>query len=195
MSADGSEGVWCLVVPHHAEGARLARHRLAASLTGLLPDATLADIVAVMAELVGNAVRHAAPLPGGVVRVAWRLLRVGGIEIRVTDGGAATLPAVRRVESDAPDGRGLAIVAALSDHWGVDRDGLGQCVWARLTLKEGSPANALRIKGDPSFQRARLIGQDMHLGPPRPEPSSEPPIRITSMPCRSSCALVSTLRS
>ena len=39
------------------------------------------------------------------------------------------------------------------------------------------------------------MGQDMHRGPPRPEPSSEPGIRITSIPARSSCRLVSTFRS
>jgi anti-sigma regulatory factor (Ser/Thr protein kinase) len=136
----GADRVWCVVVPHHAEGARLARHRLAGSLAGLMPAAAVADTVAVAAELLGNAVRHAAPLPGGVVRVAWRLLRAGGIEIRVTDGGAATPPTVRQVGSESPDGRGLAIVAALSEGWGVDRDGLGQCVWARLTAPTTRPA-------------------------------------------------------
>jgi anti-sigma regulatory factor (Ser/Thr protein kinase) len=132
-----------VVVPHHAEGARLARHRLAASLAGMMPAVALADAVAVAAELVGNAVRHAAPLPGGVVRVAWRLLLTGGIEIRVTDGGAATPPTERRVGSDSPDGRGLAIVSALADRWGVDRDGLGQCVWARLTVPAPLPGATL----------------------------------------------------
>jgi anti-sigma regulatory factor (Ser/Thr protein kinase) len=133
--------MWCLVVPHHAEGARRARHRLAASLSDVMPSMTLADAVAVAAELVGNSVRHASPLPGGVVRVAWRLLS-GGIEIRVTDGGAPTSPVERQVGSESPDGRGLAIVSALADGWGVDRDGLGQCVWARMTTPTAHPAGA-----------------------------------------------------
>jgi hypothetical protein len=66
-----------------------------------------------------------------VVRVAWRLV-AGGIEIRVTDGGALTPPTERQVGSESPDGRGLAIVSALTQGWGVDRDELGQCVWARM---------------------------------------------------------------
>jgi anti-sigma regulatory factor (Ser/Thr protein kinase) len=131
---------WEITVPHHAEGASQARHRLATSLVGLIPAAVLADIVAVTAELVGNAVRHAAPLPGGVVRVAWRLLRSDRIEVRVTDGGADTTPAERRVGSDSPDGRGLMIVAALSERWGIDRDGPGQCVWARVGITPTRPA-------------------------------------------------------
>ena len=42
---------------------------------------------------------------------------------------------------------------------------------------------------------SRSIGQDMQRGPPRPRPSSEPAIVMTSMPSRRSRVLVSTLRS
>jgi anti-sigma regulatory factor (Ser/Thr protein kinase) len=131
-----AERAWCVVVPHHARGARLARHRLAAELGDAIRPTLLADAIAVVAELVGNAVRHAEPLPGGVVRVAWRLRPNGAgaaVEVRVTDGGASDPPQVRRVGPDSTDGRGLTIVAALADRWGVERDGLGQSVWAELT--------------------------------------------------------------
>jgi anti-sigma regulatory factor (Ser/Thr protein kinase) len=131
-----AERAWCVVVPHQANAARIARHRLAAAVAGLVTRERLADAMAVAAELVGNAVRHATPLPGGVVRVAWRLLTGGGLLIRVTDGGSpdgpTAIPRVRPPSLDALNGRGLAIVAALSDRWGVERDGLGQCVWAEL---------------------------------------------------------------
>jgi len=132
------ERAWCLVVPHHAHGARVARRRLAAELAGNLPGPVLADVTAVLAELVGNAIRHADPLPGGVVRVAWRLRPAGErqvIEIRVTDGGADLTPAVRAIDLEASDGRGLTIVSALADRWGVERDGLGQSVWAELSCR------------------------------------------------------------
>ena len=56
----------------------------------------------------------------------------GGLLIKVTDGGSPNAPAIRPPSADAVDGRGLAIVEALSRRWGVDRDGLGQCVWAEL---------------------------------------------------------------
>jgi hypothetical protein len=71
--------------------------------------------------------------------VAWRLRPAGSkidretVEVRVTDGGATEQPRVRAIPTDAIDGRGLSIVAALSDRWGVDRDGLGQSVWAELS--------------------------------------------------------------
>jgi anti-sigma regulatory factor (Ser/Thr protein kinase) len=125
------ETTWSIVLPHDIRSATEARHRLAESLAALLPSGTLADAVAVLAELVGNSVRHAAPLPGGVVRVAW-LVIPGGVELRVTDGGADSIPTPRAATVDAVDGRGLAIVAAFSQRWGVSRDSRGQCVWARL---------------------------------------------------------------
>lgn len=132
MSTAVAERAWCVVVPHHARGASLARHRLATELAGIVPPLLLADVVAVTAELVGNSVRHADPLPGGVIRVAWRLLRGDVVEVRVTDGGARSTPHIRHADLDAPDGRGLTIVAALADQWGVERDGLGQSVWAQV---------------------------------------------------------------
>ncbi|MGS2617271.1 ATP-binding protein [Micromonospora sp. LZ34] len=124
-----------MVVPHHATGARLARRRLAEELAEVVPPMLLADLVAVLAELVGNAVRHADPLPGGVVRVAWRLWTSAEgqrVVLRVTDGGAAAGPRIRSADPDAVDGRGLHIVSGLADRWGVDRDGLGQSVWAEF---------------------------------------------------------------
>ncbi len=127
-----AERAWCVVVPHHARGAQQARHRLAAELDGVLPAPLLSDVVAVVAELVGNSIRHAGPLPGGVVRVAWRV-RGNVIEVRVTDGGAPNIPAPRDAGPEEVDGRGLTIVQALANRWGVERDGLGQSVWAELS--------------------------------------------------------------
>ena len=132
VSTTIAERAWCVVVPHHPRGAHVARHRLAEELRALVSSERLADAVAIAAELVGNAVRHASPLPGDVVRMAWRLMPTGSIEIRVTDGGAMAGPQMRVAEPEAIDGRGLTIVAALADHWGVERDGLGQCVWASI---------------------------------------------------------------
>jgi two-component sensor histidine kinase len=131
-----AERAWCVVVPHHARGAQQARLRLAAELAGVLPPTLLSDVVAVVAELVGNSIRHAGPLPGGVVRVAWRVREFASgsaVEVRVTDGGAQNIPAPREAGPEELDGRGLTIVQALADRWGVERDGLGQSVWAELS--------------------------------------------------------------
>ncbi len=134
-----TDRAWVVVVPHHARGARQARHRLTGELTGALGSDLLADVIAVVGELVGNAIRHARPLPGDVVRVAWKVRGGSGrqfVEVRVTDGGGdPELPRERIAAPDSVDGRGLAIVAALADRWGVDRDGLGQSVWAELSTR------------------------------------------------------------
>jgi anti-sigma regulatory factor (Ser/Thr protein kinase) len=93
VSTAVAESAWCVVVPHHARGARQARHRLTAALTGSIPPALLADVISVAAELIANAVRHAEPLPGGVVRLAWRLRTSEDsrwVEVRVTETGAAS---------------------------------------------------------------------------------------------------------
>jgi anti-sigma regulatory factor (Ser/Thr protein kinase) len=132
VSTTIAERAWCVVVPHHPRGAHTARHRLSDELGSLVSADRLADAEAIAAELVGNAVRHAEPLPGDVIRVAWRLLEGGGLEIRVTDGGSPAGPQMRVASPESLDGRGLTIVAALADHWGVERDGLGQCVWASI---------------------------------------------------------------
>src|SRR3990170_3196209 len=98
VSTAVAESAWCVVVPHHARGARQARHRLATALAGAIPPALLADVISVAGELVANAVRHAEPLPGGVVRLAWRLRTSDEgrfVEVRVTDGGAPQLPRPR----------------------------------------------------------------------------------------------------
>jgi len=138
--AGAPEHRWSVVVTHDAAGARLARQRLATELAHLLPTELLVDAAAVLAELVANAVRHARPLPGGVVRVA-AAIQVGLhgavlVRVRVTDGGAPHQPAERSASPDAVNGRGLRIVSALAAKWGVEPDGSGTCVWAEL----GTPA-------------------------------------------------------
>lgn len=131
-----TERAWCVVIPHHPQGAGMARRRIQAELIQLVPSEMLADVITVVAELVGNAIRHAEPLPGGVVRVAWTSRYAGGdhvIEVRVTDGGGESVPHRRLHDIDSLNGRGIAIVEALASRWGVDRDGFGQSVWARVT--------------------------------------------------------------
>ncbi|HEX5540919.1 MAG TPA: ATP-binding protein [Micromonospora sp.] len=135
MPAVVTERTWSVLVSHSALGARAARHRLADELADVVRPALLADVVAVLAELVGNAVRHADPLPGDVVRVAWRVrgeVEADAVEVRVTDGGSAAVPRVRTVGPDSIGGRGLSIVAALSRRWGVERGSRGQSVWAEV---------------------------------------------------------------
>ena len=93
---------------------------------GVVDDAQL-----VLAELVGNAVRHGAPLPGGQLDVTWTL-RARAVELRVTDGGGG-MPCRGAVRDAAESGRGLAIVDAVAAAWGVEHPrGDRTTVWARV---------------------------------------------------------------
>jgi serine/threonine-protein kinase RsbW len=85
----------------------------------------------VVAELVGNAVRHASPLPDGAVRAHWQI-RDGVVEIEVTDGGGSTRPTPQRPPWHAVSGRGLRIVRSLAHEWGVVRTDPGHTVWASV---------------------------------------------------------------
>jgi anti-sigma regulatory factor (Ser/Thr protein kinase) len=138
-----TERVWSGSIPHHALAASVARARMSSELSAEVGPDLLADAVAVIAELVGNAIRHAQPLPGDVIRVTWRVRHLSDLHhvtITVTDGGSDRRPIVRRPDPEALDGRGLAIVEALSDEWGVEHDGLGQTVWAEIRHATRVPA-------------------------------------------------------
>jgi anti-sigma regulatory factor (Ser/Thr protein kinase) len=90
------------------------------------------DALLVLSELVGNALRHARPLDGGCLRVAWRISD-DEVEVAVADGGSSTTPRADRPPFGAPSGRGLGIVDELSENWGVQGPGTDhQLVWAVL---------------------------------------------------------------
>jgi hypothetical protein len=97
-----------------------------------------ADAGAVVTELMTNALRHALPLPpdDGATRSAWP------IRLGLADPGPYVICAVADPCTDVPTprhadwhdeaGRGLLVVAALSDHWGYCSapDQQGKVVWA-----------------------------------------------------------------
>lgn len=120
-------------VPLAASSAPTVRKRLARDLTVAgVPSAQAQDACLVLAELVGNAVRHGAPLAGGVLDVDW-IVDDGVVEVRVTDGGHE-VPRQRTVDLGAESGRGLAIVDAVATSWGVARPHAGgTTVWARVS--------------------------------------------------------------
>jgi serine/threonine-protein kinase RsbW len=84
------------------------------------------DVGLVVAELVGNAVRHSSS------SVALSLdAHDNQITVSVTDGSHA-MPLPRGTDELAEDGRGFAIIDALAVSWGVERHPNGKRVWAQL---------------------------------------------------------------
>jgi anti-sigma regulatory factor (Ser/Thr protein kinase) len=109
-----------------------ARRALSDDLTSEgVYDHAVCDAVLVVSELVSNAILHAYPLPGEQLKVAW-IVDNGWLELAVSDGGSATMPQAGHPTAASVDGRGLAIVAHISQTWGVRTDEVGLTVWAIL---------------------------------------------------------------
>ncbi|UUU31633.1 ATP-binding protein [Streptomyces sp. CA-210063] len=115
-------------------GARLARRTVAQRLHawGIARGSEVYEnAVLVTAELVTNAAMH------GYVQGHSFLLKVvwvtGTVRIEVADACEKQRPKTRRSEPEAESGRGLLIVEALADKWGVEDRDLGKTVWAELS--------------------------------------------------------------
>ncbi|MFI6810291.1 SpoIIE family protein phosphatase [Streptomyces luteogriseus] len=84
----------------------------------------------VVSELVTNAIRHAEP------PVQLRLIHDSTLICEVSDGGN-TAPHLRRARTYDEGGRGLLLVAQLTERWGTRQSAAGKTIWAEQTL---SPA-------------------------------------------------------
>ncbi|WP_327325719.1 ATP-binding protein [Streptomyces sp. NBC_01210] len=120
--------------PRHRRTVGLARTLLSETLArwslGTLNDAA----AVVLSELLTNAVCHAHTSPGREIETHFLLVQ-DGVRIEVHDS-ATQLPRLRPVDLAADDGRGLLLVAALADGWGVsERIGVGKAVWAVLAVR------------------------------------------------------------
>jgi len=91
------------------------------------------DARLIISELVANAIRHAQPLPDGNLGISWRL-DPRGVQVAVTDGGAATQPRRVHAPASARAGRGLALVEELSISWWAERTRSRSTVYAVLSM-------------------------------------------------------------
>jgi len=112
-----------------------------------VPSRAIEDVLLVVSELVGNAVRHAQPrpVPGvtGGIRLRWRVVDKQVVLIHVTHAGTASWPQVRSPSPSETAGRGLAIVDAMASDWGVSADRSEVTVHAII----GGPAENTRPGG------------------------------------------------
>ncbi|MGK3944630.1 SpoIIE family protein phosphatase [Streptomyces caeruleatus] len=81
----------------------------------------------VASELVTNAIRHAT----GPVQL--RLLRDRALICEVSDG-SGTSPRLRRARTEDEGGRGLFLVAQLTERWGTRYTSDGKIIWTELPL-------------------------------------------------------------
>jgi anti-sigma regulatory factor (Ser/Thr protein kinase) len=95
-----------------------------------LPDACWADDVTLLvSELASNAVRHAKSPFTVAVGCDGAIVRVD-----VTDD-SVDLPVARVPSVDAVTGRGLMIVEALANRWGVEPSDSGKTVWFEIDCR------------------------------------------------------------
>lgn len=122
-----------LTVPFSRHAAGAARSALRSGLSGAgVAQPVIDDAQVVVSELVTNAVRHASPRPDGQVDVEWAV-DSDRLWLRVIDGGLGT--GLRHGGlRDGFGGRGLSIVAALSDAWDFEPRPEGTTVTAVLVL-------------------------------------------------------------
>ncbi|WP_405687154.1 ATP-binding protein [Streptomyces sp. NBC_00057] len=118
-------------------GARLARRLAGERLDawGIAYGSDAHDeLTLIVAELSANAVRHGR-VPGRDFRL--RLSAEGAtLRVEVTDSRGESIPALTEPSNDLDAGRGLLLVAALTDRWGWYPcvDGPGKTVWAVLDV-------------------------------------------------------------
>ncbi|MEV5429075.1 SpoIIE family protein phosphatase [Streptomyces sp. NPDC052701] len=142
---------------------------LGAPGTEHLTDRLAEDALLVVSELVTNAVVHA----GTGVELTCRLEETGALLLEVRDHHPSRAP--RGGESDPPGGepeygRGLRLVAALAEAWGITYRTDAKTVWARLA-PEGRPAGqeAEACTEERALERGLEVAGMLAPEPPRAE--------------------------
>lgn len=119
-------------------------------------DSVVDDAVLILSELLSNACRHGRPLGrteigDGDVRAAWRVDKAGRLTVEVTDGGGPTRPVPATPSVTARGGRGLNIISALAQEWGVRDNVSGEVtVWVLVTEARREERTAGGSAGGPA---------------------------------------------
>jgi serine/threonine-protein kinase RsbW len=124
-----NRGTVGVLLPGHPRSASEAR-AFARRVLGPRHPALQAVEIAV-SELATNAVRHTVSgLPGGRFLVTLAVTRAG-VLVSVYDGGASGVPHIPD-RTEGEHGRGLEIVSALAEEWGIGRHDDGRVTWCLI---------------------------------------------------------------
>jgi anti-sigma regulatory factor (Ser/Thr protein kinase) len=115
--------------PASPESVPTARH-FVANAAGDLPKEIAESAALMVSELATNAIKH-----GGTDFEVLVERTASSLHVEIVDRGEGS-PIVRRARPEDSSGRGLHIVEALADDWGVrpSSDGPGKTVWFTLSL-------------------------------------------------------------
>jgi serine/threonine-protein kinase RsbW len=112
---------------------RVARRRLKSILRDV-PSRALDDILLLTTELLTNSLRHAGLGAKDRVHLVVRSTK-SAVRVAITDPGSGEVFSPRRPGPQETGGRGLLLVAEMSDRWGVDRS-QATTVWFEVSLVE-----------------------------------------------------------
>ena len=128
-----------IALPRSPASVGTARRFIAARTAAWsFPEPAGAQLVLIGSELVTNAVLHAR------TELTLTLeLRDGRVRISVRDRSRVP-PTLRHYRADALTGRGLGVVAALSDRWGISTAADGKVVWAEVVASGNAGTVARR---------------------------------------------------
>ncbi|MFI2791271.1 ATP-binding protein [Kitasatospora sp. NPDC018614] len=126
----GGRRVWRL--PFSAEAGDVAGLRRFLRLHLELWDAQeLSDVAQLcVSELVANVIKHVGPGTPSLLVVSMEGTR---LRIEVHDPDARALPVLNDADLDAVTGRGMALVNAIADRWGVDLAAGRKSTWCELS--------------------------------------------------------------
>ena len=149
-----------------ADSAPVARAALRHLLRGTMFEARLDDGELALSELVTNAVLH------GRNPLSLRLVLTDHcVRVEVRDGSPLS-PSFSMLDPAAVTGRGLMLITAASDRWGVEPEPDGKCVWFELheagaiTELEADVDALLAAWGDdldedPALEKVRVVLTDL----------------------------------
>ncbi|KPH97839.1 putative PAS/PAC sensor protein [Actinobacteria bacterium OK006] len=121
------QDIACWQLPDEPMAAGQARHSIRKQLAAWDLEELSMTTELLVSELVGNVVRHAS----GPITI--RLLRSRTLICEVSDG-SLSMPRIRRAADTDEGGRGLQLVAAMTDRWGARYTPSGKCIWTEQAL-------------------------------------------------------------
>lgn len=133
-----------VALPRSTAAAASARDHVRGRFGDVLAPERVADVQLAVTELVANAVAHGT----GDIRLRLRV-EDGRLYGEVIDEGSGFEHAIRERRPSEVTGRGLGIVAALADSWGVHNGSTH--VWFALRLSGGAATGV----ADPQLGDAR----------------------------------------
>ena len=93
-------------------------------------------------QMVTNAIRY------GAFPIRLRLIRERGLIVEVFDGGY-TSPHLRRASAEDEGGRGLFLVAQLTERWGTRYTPTGKTIWTEVPLTPPEAPDAFPVDAFP----------------------------------------------